>query len=422
MTRIFLGGEGEPIPELAMPDISISTDLVPLIVAYDATGNIRVADYTDMGYTHYEAYCVGAAGGRGGDSSTGYSQGVVNGARIVLNNTDWNRYLAMVQAEDDQLSGQHNHMYVWSDGTIMTMSQRTAHDYPNHDPLVLQTYSVGELATAKYDLQYVGGGGGGGGMHKVTGRLSDLPALVPIVVGAPGVDASLGHIHQHGAWTPDPRILWAPYADTQLKQDQDYFTLMSQKFPAPKTFQNPQVGGDGGATIFNGGQAQASGGKGGAPGVIWDASVGKFVWNGYGGEGGLGGRTAAGGGAAGSTSDQSSGNDGVWDGTIGAGGGGGRGGGYTPAGGAGLENSVPEKVYQGSNGGQGSYSYADPSVYGARDIRSPYMTTAQGLDSSHYLTPGGGGGARPSPILKYGSKAPGYLPKGVVVLRLLKIV
>lgn len=70
-----------------------------------------------------------------------------------------------------------------------------------------------------------------------------------------------------------------------------------------------------------------------------------------------------------------------------------------------------------TNGGQGSFAYADPSVVGNRGQRT---TTPQ--SSGYPVLPGGGGGAKPTPVTKFGGYATGFSPNGIVLVRLFKIV
>lgn len=364
MTRIFLGGQGEPIPELAMPDISLSVDLLPLWVPILEEGTFTPADYLAMGYTHFEAICIGAVGGRGGSGGTGVS---------------------------------------WPEETVGGITHY-------HDPYIDTSLAWGN--------QYHGwgGGGGGGGRQKVTGRLDELPSTVPVVVGQPGADAPAGYLMQLTPYTPDPPAPW-PRANAVYD-------------PPVKTFYFPQAGGDGGASTFGGTLCQASGGKGGGPCAsgIWAGTYGQDTpWTGYGGEGGIGGRTTPGGGAPGSTSTSSNtpsnGEDGDWDGAIGEGGGGGRGGMFVPkiinAGtGATLQE---EQLRWSSSGGQGSFSFSDPSVFGPRGPRAS-LNIGPNLGTSRTVLPGAGGGAKANPSNIFGGRSPGAFPQGAVFVRLLKIV
>lgn len=70
-----------------------------------------------------------------------------------------------------------------------------------------------------------------------------------------------------------------------------------------------------------------------------------------------------------------------------------------------------------SNGGRGSLGFEDPDRFGARGLKSSEAEVIMGLP----IVPGGGGGARPMPLIKHGSHAPGYSPEGVVVLRIFKV-
>ena len=79
-------------------------------------------------------------------------------------------------------------------------------------------------------------------------------------------------------------------------------------------------------------------------------------------------------------------------------------------------------VHQAMQGGRGSHNFGDASKSGARGLRlpdSPFESSGWGNPT---VIAGTGGGARPTPLLKFGSDAPGYSPGGVVVVRLFKVV
>jgi hypothetical protein len=73
-----------------------------------------------------------------------------------------------------------------------------------------------------------------------------------------------------------------------------------------------------------------------------------------------------------------------------------------------------------SNGGRGSYSFADTSVFGDRGLRvtSP---EAMNLSIPQAVVPGGGGGAKANRQMPYGSRAIGYNPNGIVLIRLTRV-
>lgn len=64
-----------------------------------------------------------------------------------------------------------------------------------------------------------------------------------------------------------------------------------------------------------------------------------------------------------------------------------------------AESLDPKESYKGA---KGSFSYGDTSAYGPPAVF------------------GGGGGARVNKTLRFGSRASGYKPKGVVVVRIFK--
>lgn len=329
----------------------------------------------------------------------------------------------------------------------------------------------------------IGGAGGGGGMHKTSGALADLPDVVSIGVGEAGGDGGWGQVKAQGAYTPSADELYDYYGSFDFVREfgfRDIFNIQTGglsaqelawkarhaeivaaidnflfSYPEPHfSFGNPSAGGDGGASYFHD-VCRASGGKGGGPGMIWDAATSKFVSHGHGGAGGSGGQLEAGGGGQGSALQGVNGFDGAWNPVtgIGKGGGGGKAGlpsvttgtydvrampGYYGSLEKALQHATPVTThYPPSSGGRGSYAYVDVDKHGARGTREALsyqqplsygqsetgvILTTPKTEPSPGSGPGFGGGARPIPSLKVGSRAAGYSPKGVVVLRLIKIV
>lgn len=522
MPQIEFDGEGQPIPTLALPPFGSDSDIPPTVLTFTENADFSVFDYRNLGFTHFEAWCVGAAGGRGGDVSGDVVYAVYEVMRPVPQSI-WNYVIEKAGYEDylEQLAGYNdnspgdwrpypapvlNRTYSpgefqgvypdvgwatdpdnrasaetrrWSDiverefnhsppyesdsigritainsWTNWTGTYRQAFELHNSSHL-MKFREVRQVLLQPSD-QGMGGGGGGGGLHKVSGALADLDDVVAIVVGKTGLDAGYGQVHQYGDWTPDmgipatnPLPAGAPLGsgaslsqiNARLAAIDTYLTNYLTSYPLPRTsFANPEKGQDGGASSF-GDVGQASGGEGGDPGMSWDGT--KFVIDGDGGDGGIGERLLSGGGGAGSMAEGVNGSDGIWipETGIGRGGGGGKGGRapeetFIPFPGASYH---PPVQHLATAGGQGSYSFADTSVYGTRQFRQAwsYLQPVTGYDSitgmstgvvtfiprtsTELIIPGTGGGARPFPNMKYGGRGVGFSPDGVVVLRLTKI-
>ena len=509
MSRIELGGQGTPIPALALPPFGGESDIPPTVLTFTEDTNFSVFDYKSLGFTHFEAWCVGGAGGRGGDGATRESFGQTKATRAVPQDVwDLRRELANYADYWQQYESQNpilnsfdywryrppllNRVYVaarapapgqprWNTDSSLYLEApagdfkrwmeitgdyefRLRNEYLTMvepwitygeigitylqlfemaNPTHLMTFTTFSRTILVPEVQGMGGGGGGGGLHKVSGSLEELPDSVPVVVGKLGADAGYAQTKQTGSWTPTPddqRYFYSgvnggtPY-NARVNELDAYFRNYLYDYPEPVTFSgNPVKGQDGGASSF-GDVAQASGGQGGEPGMVWDGT--KFIVKGHGGAGGVGGRLTAGGGALGSVAESVNGADGTWlpETGIGKGGGGGKGGRrsdlvYTPPPGT----PVSTKSALATAGGQGSYSFADTSVYGQRQFRQPWtylkpvfsypsytLTFVPTVDSTQLVTAGGGGGARPFPATKVGSRAVGYSPDGVVILRLVKL-
>lgn len=369
--RISLGGWSWEIGDLSAFDVDdANADVISLYLEDGVP--FEKATYLAMNYTRYEVWVVGAAGGRGG---------------AILRSFD-----------------AFNRKSIW------------------------------------------GGAGGGGGLHRVAGMLAALPDSVDVAIGAAGADGQNGS-GDLGDWDGNNEHLPYPMLPDR---DGSGAIIMPQHFHANSTWIPPLAGGDGESSSF-GDIGKASGGTGGAPvapkeGGAWSdwyIGVGLTYQGlddlrpGYGGDGGIGNSLDAGGGGAGGVPPNPPylatgipAEDGKWDGNIGKGGGGGYGGkfsGVLTTGSPPVAVSPPQYIHNDAgNGGRGSYSFRDPSVFGPRE-RDYAQTTLHGtgdLGSAGYPTiPGVGGGAKLNPLNleHHGSKAPGANPNGGVFIRIFDI-
>jgi len=321
MSRIEFGGYGGPIPDIAIPDPNLSSDLPIQVLELVDGVPFAKADWVALGYTHYEVWCIGGAGGLGG--LPGYPLFPNQFFTEAMPPDVWAAHLEAMRIYDLQLyppmdfdAIDYRFSYVepgnpnYPPGGVPGMDygwphshrQWEEHNNPGHIGSVTLTHPpVMVPAGAAYP-----GGGGGGGLHVMSGELADLPDSVPVEVGAAGVDAEPGQIQVNGAQVIAQSPSWA----------QRY--VLS---PNPPLYP-PGPGGDGGTSSF-GDICKASGGKGGHPAVTWSGS--QLIIDGAGGDGGAGNRDIPGGGGVGSNSP-ADGGEGGWDGTVGKGGGGGRGG------------------------------------------------------------------------------------------------
>lgn len=198
-------------------------------------------------------------------------------------------------------------------------------------------------------IRTYGGEGGGGGYHRIQGLLSQLPANVPVVVGAAGA-AGTDQV-SNPALTTD--------------------------------------GGNGGYSSFNTALCSASGGMGGKRAQTATTTAAPLA---DGGQGGIGNRTAVGGGGVGGhcgdpdddPSTSTDGEDGPIIDDIGHGGGGGAGG---------IAAYTGSSYLEATAGGRGSYNPDDVLVAG--DGEDPQEDPGTGVD---VIKPGRGGGATASPL------------------------
>lgn len=417
MSRFELSGWVGPegvLPGEALPDAH-SSNTAALVLVLE-TGDFHPEEYMSFGYNRFEAWCIGASGGYGGNEVSGIhfdSSAVM----VKLSNSDWSLYRELTRIQDRDTTGEWDHLYLGSTPSwpksMMTAVELLEFYNPNHE-FSVTTFSNPTLTG---DPSAYGGGGGGGGLHIVGGLLEDLPQPTPVVVGLAGVQGANGQgfVAPDQVYTPIPQLMTERYAvvTNRLQELSNYFSDKRYKYPEPHgTFTGgPLPGVDGGASTF-GDVCRASGGKGGGKAIDWPAGV-KTPY-GPGGAGGLGDSVVAGGGGAGDPSTGHGGSDGVLDSVllIGGGGGGGRGrtpGEYVYSSGGGLWGGPSWHLVGARSpgkGGKGSYSYADTSVWGPGEPA--------------YGDLGGGGGGAHRSGLKFGSHGPGYEPNGVVILRIFK--
>lgn len=418
MSRFELGGHEGPIPTIALPDPNLDDNLPPQVFLLQDGVPFVKTDWVGLGYTHYEVWCVGGAGGYGGSESNNLFWRATR-VRPVMNATDWANYLNLMVYYAAQLIPPYGPY----GGTEAATRAYYEAQFPNHDPWYVSTFFDAFLQ----DNAWRGGAGGGGGVEVAVGLLADLADATDVEVGSAGANAEAGQTTQHGLWTP------AAYDASFGTPLQQWATEWMNEYPLPhKQFAEPAAGGAGGASTFGGDICQASGGEGGEPYKVWDGS--QFVFAGDGGDGGIGGRTAPGGGASGASDFGVSGSDGGWDGTIGEGGGGGHSG---KPGQLDNPSTFPNEAIEvtlPTDGGRGAFSYADTSVFGAREQKHigyqrvrqvDYYTGAITSDtlvaSTIPVEAGGGGGVVANQNLPYGSRAVGFNPNGAVIIRLTAI-
>jgi hypothetical protein len=346
MSRIEFGGHEGPMPDIAIPDPHLSDHLPTQVL--ELTEDFAKADWMALGYTHYEVWCIGAAGGLGG----GVLSDPIWAAKFYLLSAPsdiWAGHLAALVQGDAYLgkkfysdyyttifssvplSMPHGYLSLASPATGYTggyaydVTHYQAEEYYNPSHLLgVQEYMS---VFARQTGDAFGGAGGGGGLHVVSGELEDLPEVCEVVVGQVGVDGDPGQIKTNGLWSPStPEVL-------------SWYVRNSAAIPV---YAPPQAGGDGGTSSFGGDICRASGGKGGNSAVQW--IDGALYVDGRGGDGGVGDRDTPGGGAAGGEPLEIvyrptlhlGGKEGTWDGTVGQGGGGGSG-----------TTSVPDLGYHG---------------------------------------------------------------------------
>jgi len=360
--RIELGGQGSPIPPEALPD-GLGADglLPPITLTFNSADEFDKNVWTSFGYEIFTVMVVGAAGGRGS--------------------------------------------FAW--------------------------YMLGGGWYAPPNIFTYGGAGGGGGMHIVSGLLADLDDISEISVGQAGADAA---------------DAWPGYSAYPISYNHHGIDV-------------GDPGEDGGYSSFGGTVARASGGKGGEVSGVVISSSPWTSWRpgGEGGDGGIGDSITPGGGASGGRNtlitpgtggwpggtmpvwDSSDGEQGFFDIATGIGEGGGGGVGFTGGGfGSGQDAAWITDTDTGgfqilsvhdvdeTDGGRGNFNYSDSSKHGARQnkLTRNISNHADPTDINPYsrwdypqTLPGGGGGARPTPLAKYGSYATGYSPNGVVIVR-----
>jgi hypothetical protein len=465
MSRIVLAGLGGPIPTTAIPDPNIDDNYPNVALVLEDGVPFDKTDWEAVGYTNYEVWVVGAAGGVGGRTAAinwvgdGSLEQSPTTFDVHIPDAVWNAAVALQFSES--YSGPGTGL-VWVEGRYVPYGQWNSQvwqplspprwmsyngEYQNYINPTHNGYTVTWESPTLYDTSIAyeepsgvgisgnrfGGGGGGGGVIVASGLLEELDDLTDVVVGRMGANGPAGQsLSGDPAYVPMPPN-WDMRTNYMMGmfQDNHYFSApadlakvatvnaWAETYPLPHgIIPPPGFGVDGGASSF--GDVAASGGKGGFPAIKWTGSPLVRSFDQRGGDGGIGGTDIAGGGGLGSVAQGASGKDGTWDGDIGAGGGGGFGGYYDS--GSGLPMGGGDIIVVASNGGQGSYSYADPSVFGIRQYRQPFTGEPGMPNLNPAIIPGGGGGVKVNEgALLAGSKATGYSPDGAVFIRIFKV-
>lgn len=387
--RIELKGLGDPIPGLALPDPNISSDVPAQTFTFLEDGVFEKPIWVGLGYTHFEAWCIGGVGGDGGSI-------------------------------ENVFVGYHSFNTSYGGAGGGGGLHRVAgplSDIPDSCPVV-----VGKAG--------VSGRNGNGTFPRW-----------------PRVDPATGLAYTPYIWDPNPEYV-APLPGTDGSASTFNGVLCQAsggKGGKPSPWTMP-VSGDYTdlAVRYYGTQTPGGdGGQGGCGNRTLAGGGGDGAWSEY-----VTHTTPQPPGYPDIISyegaDRHDAIDGTWDGTVGKGGGGGRGGVYysqlhldysgptalatpqidDPPGGAGFGG---DDVILATSGGQGSFSYVDTSVYGVRESRSsppppPGWISGNFIGIGKQIIPGGGGGARLNRLSGYGSNALGFNPNGVVFIRLIKIV
>lgn len=355
--RVFLGGQAIPRDEFALIGIGESTG-VPLVLLLEDDEVFTPADYISLGYTHFEAWCVGASGGRSGRTPS------------------WYRLYPTYSGGAGGGGGLHRvgGLLVDLPSTVLaTVGQKGTDgaEGSRNAPKEAVRNSSGVVVTPL--------------------SLVDNPSYVAPGLGGDGGASSFGDICEASGGKGGGRATQGPWHRMPFGPDDYEQYLLSVTSRAI-----PGSGGQGGAgdSLVAGGGA--AGGVSGWSGVAPDNTGGSRFFTKPDGGG--------------------------WDGDIGAGGGGGVGeilswsrtdDPFTLE--AHIDSAYRTAMERAAIGGKGSFSYADTTVYGPGESYA-YET----ISGAAIPVPGTGGGARVPGNRKYGSQALGYIHDGVVLLRLTK--
>lgn len=322
--RTSFEGDGPPIQLEAMPDANLAMAGNSATYVLES-GDFIPQEYMDVGFTHYQVWAVGAAGGQGGGANSQLVFDRTFGPKFRMSDAMWAlerervtirakvdyNYMTPAQRRDFDIEVEalwHTYGDWWTpqplswyeaqwyslDEAIRRALVDLEASNPNH--LTYLTYWTNpQLVPTGAD----GGAGGGGGIQMASGVLADLPEVVPVYVGRPGAEGSFGHNmtwnDSHpgfvadswfaGVWRPTPAHNYYDYFDFRLHRlpydslygsyygSENYGYRMSEIENALTEYKHrwetvdfhlPGVGQDGEASYF-GDIAQASGGKGGNP-------------------------------------------------------------------------------------------------------------------------------------------------------------
>lgn len=361
--RVFLRGRAIPRSEIALIGIGGDTSSVTVARLLENGEVFIPEDYISLGYTNFEVWCIGAAGGRGGGyiyRPDGYpaDSRVLGGAGGGGGLHRVGGLLADLPNEVEVIVGQpglpgenesgHQPYFVNVDGDGRISMPVTFYQNPDWTPAT--PGSDGGFSSFNGDTARASGGKGG----------------APVGISA-------------------PYALYYPSGELN-------FISTGRRLAGD--------GGDGG----KGGVALSGGGaEGGSIEIvigpqyqIWPTYISpkNGTWDGSVGEGG-------GGGIGGTMRWTAESQLGAGDSVL-------------------VPPSVPEALAM--RGGKGSFSYADTSVYGPGQPenyeRDPVSAWYQFIDT---LTGGTGGGAKANKTLPFGSRALGFSPNGVVYIRIFKL-
>lgn len=362
--RVHVAGKGNPIPQIALPAPGVITDLPPQAFLLETGVPFEKADYVGLGYTNFEAWCIGAAGGRGG----GY----------IFRPDGWAVSHPILGGAGGG-GGLHHAAGLLADlpdsaEVVVGQAGLNGAEDSGHTPYAADTDTDGRI------------------VNPVTFHPNS--AWVPAEPGSDGGFSSFDGdtCRASGGKGGDPIGTTDPFAT--------YFVggEISGIFLGTHFIGDGGEGGKGDIVPFaGGGGAGAHVDRSVVPPKFYKAADGG--WDGSVGEGG-------GGGVGGQEYYHLSGS--------------------SPETMTETPDPVPPDVVLARGGGKGSFSYRDTSVYGPGQPQHSETLTYQPPGyptpvTDGFVTGGTGGGARVNKLLAYGSRAPGFNPNGAVYLRIYKV-
>jgi hypothetical protein len=148
VSRLELGGYEGPIPNIALPDPNLSADLPIQSLVLEDGVPFEKTDWVALGYTHYEVWCIGAAGGQGASAGDTQILDLNSPTQERIPDDLWAKMKAKFVSEA------HTSVYVVDNNTYLTSAEYFEYLNPTHMMRRSTRYRWRTSGSSRFSLGY----------------------------------------------------------------------------------------------------------------------------------------------------------------------------------------------------------------------------------------------------------------------------